>query len=330
MHWSGREFQKVASVVAAAGVLGLSGTVSAQAEEVTLRAASSFAAGTTFTREFERFIERVNKEGEGLVQIEYVGGPEAIPPFEIGNAVSSGIIDFANASGAFYTNVLPLGDALKLAEVSASEMRENGAYDIINKLHNDQMNVQYLARTGIGIPFHIYVNEEIDGTGLDGLSIRTTSTYRAFINALGGTPVQTAPGEVYTALERGVVDGYGWPAQGILDLGWQEHTQYRVDPGFYNVDVSFLVNLDTWNDMSDEQRAFLNEMAVWIESVNEENAEINGAEYERQAEAGIETIALEGEAADRWLSTAYTAGWAEAETIDAETVERLRPLMGGR
>ena len=54
--------------------------------------------------------------------------------------------------------------------------------------------------------------------------------------------VQTAPGEVYTALERGVVDGYGWPITGIFDLGWQEKTKYRVDPGFYTAEVSVLVN----------------------------------------------------------------------------------------
>ena len=300
------------------------------ADEVTLRAGSAFAAGTTFTREFERFVERVNEQGEGLVQIDFVGGPDAIPPFEMGNAVSEGVIDFANTSGAFYTNVLPLGDALKLAEKSAEEMRENGAWDFINELHNEQMNVQYLARTGIGIPFHIYTNTAIDTADLSGLDIRTTSTYRAFINALGGNPVQTAPGEVFTALERGVVDGYGWPAQGILDLGWDEQTSYRIDPGFYNVDVSFLVNLDTWNSLSDEQRAFLEEQAIWVESLNEENAAINEAEYAAQAEAGIETITLEGEAAEAWVETAYEAGWAEAEDIGAENARTLRELIGDR
>ena len=50
---------------------------------------------------------------------------------------------------------------------------------------------------------------------------------------LGANVVTTPPGEVYTALERGVVDGYGWPILGIFDLGWQEKTKYRVDPGFY-------------------------------------------------------------------------------------------------
>ena len=58
--------------------------------------------------------------------------------------------------------------------------------------------------------------------------------------------VQTAPGEVYTALERGVVDGYGWPTIGIFDLGWEKVTKVRFEPGFYAVDINVLVNLNTW------------------------------------------------------------------------------------
>ena len=56
----------------------------------------------------------------------------------------------------------------------------------------------------------------------------------------------TAPGEVYTALERGVIDGYGWPIHALFDLNWQEKTKYRVDPGFYNAEVSLIMNLDKY------------------------------------------------------------------------------------
>ena len=300
------------------------------AQEVTLRAVSAFGTTTTFSRDFLAFVERVNAEGEGLVQIDPIGGPEAMPPFEVGSAVSAGVVDMANVTGAFYGNLLPIADALKLAEKPTAEMRENGAHDYINRLHEERMNVHYLARTGIGTPFHIYLTQPIDGPSLEGLRIRTTSVYRAFINALGGVPVQTAPGEVFTALERGQVEGYGWPAQGILDLGWHEHTNYRVDPGFYDVEVSFLVNLDRWNSLSDEQRAFLEEMALWAEGLNDNNAEINEAEYARQAEAGVEAITLSEEHAETWLRTAYDAAWEEAESVDAEAVRELRPLIGDR
>lgn len=301
---------------------------SATAQEATLRAVSAFGVQTTFSREFMAFVERVNAEGAGVVQIDLLGGPEAMPPFEVGSAVSTGVVDIANVTGAFYGTLLPIADALKLAENSTAVMRANGAHDFINSLHETRMNVHYLARTGIGTPFHIYLTQPIAGPSLDGLRIRTTSVYRAFINALGGVPVQTAPGEVFTALERGQIDGYGWPAQGILDLGWHEHTRYRVDPGFYNVEVSFLVNLDAWRGLTDAQRAVLTEAAIWAEGQNDLNAERNAAEYARQAEAGVETIDL-GDT-EAWVATAYDAGWAEAAGVDAEAAAQLRALIGSR
>lgn len=302
----------------------------AAAQEVTLRAVSAFGVQTTFSREFMAFVNRVNEQGAGLVRIEMMGGPEAMPPSEVGSAVSNGVVDIANVTGAFYGNLLPIADALKMADISAAEMRENGAWALINELHETRMNVHYLARTGIGTPFHIYLTQPIAGPRLDGLRIRTTSVYRAFINALGGVPVQTAPGEVFTALERGQIEGYGWPAQGILDLGWHEHTAYRVDPGFYNVEVAFLVNLDAWNRLNDAQRAFLTEQAIWAESQNDLNPERNAAEYARQAEAGVETITLSPADAEAWLSAAYGAGWAEAAAVDADLAARLRALIGTR
>lgn len=314
----------------ATALTALTATTSLHAQEVTLRAVSAFGTTTTFSREFLAFVDRVNTQGAGLVQIDLLGGPEAMPPFEVGTAVSNGVVDMANVTGAFYGNLLPIADALKLADRTTAEMRENGAYDLINQLHEQRMNVHYLARTGIGTPFHIYLTQPVDGPSLTGLRIRTTAVYRAFINATGGVPVQTAPGEVFTALERGQIEGYGWPAQGILDLGWHEHTRFRVDPGFYNVEVAFLVNLDSWNRLNDDQRAFLSEAALWAEGLNDNNAALNEAEYARQAEAGVQAITLSPADAETWLTTAYDSAWAEAATVDADLAAQLRALIGSR
>jgi len=69
---------------------------SALAQEVTLRAVTAFAEKTTYSRGFEKFIERVNSEGKGKIQINYIGGPKAMPPFEVGNALKTGVVDIAN------------------------------------------------------------------------------------------------------------------------------------------------------------------------------------------------------------------------------------------
>ncbi|MEO8740894.1 MAG: TRAP transporter substrate-binding protein DctP [Casimicrobiaceae bacterium] len=298
------------------------------AEEVTLRAISAFQESTAFAKPFEAFIKKVNDEGKGLVHINYIGGPKAMPPFEVGNALKNGVVDIANVTGAFYTNLMPAADALKLAERTIQEQRKNGAWEYINKLHNEKLNAYYLARTGDGVPFHLYINKPIDKPDLHGMTIRVTPIYRAFFTALGANLVQTAPGEVYTALERGVIDGYGWPIQGIFDLGWQEKTKYRVDPGFYVVDVNFLVNLDTWKTkLNDKQRALLQRISIEIEATNADNAAINAAEMKRQAAAGIKTITFEGKDRETWLNTARDSGWAYIKQVAPQQADELRRLL---
>src|SRR5205807_3959221 len=226
----------------------------ATADEITLKAITAFAEGTTYSKPFERFIQRVNESGKGLVRINYIGGPKAMPPFEVGNALKGGVVDIANSTGAFYTNVMAESDAWKLTEHPMADLRRNGGYDAMAALYAQKMNAIFLARLVDNNPFHLYLNKPIDKADLTGLKLRITPVYRDFFQALGATVVQTAPGEVYTALERGVVDGYGWPITGVFDLGWNEKTKFRVDPGFYTAEVSVLVNKATWDRLSDAQK----------------------------------------------------------------------------
>lgn len=303
------------------------GTTAASAQEVTLRGATAFAQGTTFSKPFEAFVRWVNENGKGVVQINYIGGPEAVPTFELGNAVSSGVVDIANNTTAFYTNLLPEGDALHLATNTIQDQRANGCYELIDQMHQEKVNVKYLARTGDHINFHLYLTKPIDKPDLSGLTIRTTPVYRAMFEALGANLVRTAPGEVYTALERGSIDGYGWPIQGVLDLGWDEQTEYRVDPGFYQVDVNFLVNLDKWNSLTDEQRAVLEEGARVIEATNADNVAINETEAAKQLEAGIEVIEFSDADAEMWLATGQQAGWDAVTAVNAEAAEQLKACL---
>src|SRR6187455_3202078 len=125
----------IRTLFGAFGLVIAAGVSSAAAQEVTLKGVSSFAEKTQFSKNFERFIEKVNKDGKGIVQINYIGGPRAMPPFEVGNAVRSGVVDIANVPGAFYTNLLPAAEALKLQTKPMSEVRQNGGWELLNQLH---------------------------------------------------------------------------------------------------------------------------------------------------------------------------------------------------
>src|SRR5258706_2570181 len=260
-------------------LLGLSALLlanAAAAQEVTLKAVTAFTENATYSRPFERFISRVNEDGKGILRINYVGGPKAMPPFEVGNALKGGVVDIANATGAFYTNAMPEADAWKLTERPMSELRQNGGYAAMATIYAQKLNAVFLARLVDNNPFHLYVNKAISTPDLTGLKLRITPVYRDFFQALGGTVVQTAPGEGYTALERGVVDGYGWPSSGIFDLGWHEKTKYRVDPGFYTAEVSGLINKNSWDRLNEAQRDVLRKSAARgegeaVQGVGEEN-----------------------------------------------------------
>src|SRR5687768_1163243 len=286
--------------------------LAAQAQEATLKLVSAFGETTTYVKHMTPWIQKFNAEGKGIAQINFIGGPKAIPTFEVGTSVKNGVVEMAMSTGAFYTNLMPEADFLKLTQITIAEQRKNGAFDYINKVWNQKANMAYLARMVDETPFHLYLTKKIDKPDLTGLKIRTTPVYRDFFAAMGASLIQTPPGEVYTALERGVVDGYGWPIQGIFDLNWHEKTKFRVDPGFYNAEVSIVMNLDTWKKLSAKQRDYLQRQALALEAGNDSWKKVNEEDIRKQKEAGIQVISFDPATAKQFYDKAYEVGWAAA------------------
>ena len=310
-----------------AGSLFWALSLSVSAQELTLRMVSAFAENSYYVTRLQEWIAKVNGEGKGVLQINFIGGPKAIPTFEVGNAVKTGVVDLGLATGGFYTNVMPESDFLKLTQIPIAEQRKNGAFAAINELWNKKANMAYLGRLVENQPFHIYLTRKIDKPDLTGLKIRITPVYRDFFQALGANVVTTPPGEVYTALERGVVDGYGWPIGGIFDLNWQEKTKYRVDPGFYDAEVSIVMNLDKFKALTPSQRAYLEKQILALEAQNPTVwKNYSAEETARQEKAGIQVIRFDAPGTKKYLDTAYDAGWATAVKANPEFAEKLKTL----
>ena len=87
------------------------------------------------------------------------------------------------------------------------------------------------------------------------------------------------------------------------------------------------MNLDTWNGLTEQQRAKLAEGAAWMEELNNDNADRNASEYAAQAEAGIETITFSEADAETWIAAARDAGWAAVEEVDADLAQQMRACM---
>ena len=319
-----RFLRKAALVALAAALLA---PVAALAQEVTLRMVSAFSENSIYVVRLQKWIQKVNAEGKGTLQINFIGGPKAIPTFEVGNAVKTGVVDMAMSTGAFYTNLMPEADALKLTQIPIAEQRKNGAFELINEIWNKKANMYYVGRPIEFQPFHLYLNKKIDKPDLTGLKIRVTPVYRDFFMALGANVVTTAPGEVYTALERGVVDGYGWPIGGIFDLNWHEKTKFRVDPGFYMAEVSLVMNLDSWKKLAPRQREFLQKQVLAFEAENDFWIRDSEEETKRQAAAGIQTIKFDAGTYSQYVDKAYEVGWGSAIKASPEYGERMKKLF---
>src|SRR5688500_19742815 len=189
-----------AAAIAAAPAAG-------HAQQDIIRLVSALPDNATYVKHMMPWIQKFNADGRGVAQINFIGGPKAIPTFEVGTSVKNGVVEMAMNTGAFYTNLMPEADFLKLSQVTIAEQRKNGAFDYINKVWNQKANLVYLARMVDETPFHLYLTKKIDKPDLTGLKLRITPVYRDFFASMCASLIQTPTGDVYTALERGVVDG---------------------------------------------------------------------------------------------------------------------------
>lgn len=300
----------------------------AEAEEV-LRAVTAWPEEITDNDGFFTLQEKVNEMGKGIVRIDYLGGPEVFPTMEQINAVQNGVIDIVWLSAGYTVSNAPAANAIKLSRYTPKEARKNGVYDLWEEIYNKQANAHLIGKGMTGVEFHIYTVEEIRSIAdFEGKSIRVTPSYKDFIKEMGGSPITMSPGDVYTALERGIADGYGWIEHGIGDWGWDELTNYVIDPGFYQVDTLGLMNLDQWNSLSDEAKDVINRAALEMEKdmVNHYE-ELYEADRKKLKEKGIEVVTLEGEEAERYKNMAYEAVMNEVLRTSPEYGERVEDLL---
>ena len=223
---------------------------------------------------------------------------------------------------------LVVADAVKLSKLTPWEERRTGAFDFLNQQHQQKVNAVYLGRFSNGIQFHIYLNKKIDKPDFSGLKIRVTPVYKPFVEALGGVPVTTSPGEVYTALERGVVDGYGWPSIKISDFGWHEVTKYVIDPGFYQVDVCILINLDTWNRLPKDLQQVLTDVAKEVEhEASDYFTKIIKEERDHITNKGVQVLQFSPNDEKKYLETAYKSGWDRVFSKSAADAGKFKKMI---
>lgn len=295
----------------------LTALVSTQALAVDqITAVHAFPPSLIYTQSFLEFVDKVNERGDGVVQINVRGGPEVIGLSEQPDAVRNGVVDMAYTAASFYAGTVPERDAMVASNTNAIFARENGGIDLLNEIHQEKMGAYYLGWFDSGVSYNLYtINEPtIDADGnlsVSGLRLRSNPVYDAFFqDYLGAQPISLPTTDVYAALERSVVNATGWTQIGLKDLNWDRFLNYRIDPAFFSTDMGVIVNLDKWNQLSEESQQILQEVAIEHERESAETladlAETQQAELEAD---GMQVITLEGEVGERYAEAARDATW---------------------
>jgi TRAP-type C4-dicarboxylate transport system substrate-binding protein len=301
------------------------------AAEVTLKAVTVFPRNHVFNAPVFQMFDELNARGKGLLQIQYIGGPEAIPPTEQLAALQRGVFDIFVGAASYYDGQVPETGAHNASNKTAMELRKDGALDVLNKAFNAKANAQYLAYLGSGYTFYIFLKSEPKrtangGVDLQGLKIRGPSIYRPFYETQGITAVNIQVPEMYSALERGVIEGIGFPLMGMTNLGWEKLLKYRVMPAFWQGDVAIIANLDAWKKLDAKQKDFLQKAASDTERKAHESFQAESKREEQKLHAaGMKDVQPSPEEARKYAVAAHNSLWEQlGKRLSKAEVDNLR------
>lgn len=320
--------------------IGAAGTAGAQ--DFRWKMQSLWQAGTINQRVFEAFCENVETITDGRLAIDPLSVGAIVAYNETLDAVSVGILDAQHGGTGYFAGKDPAFAIL--ADL-------NGGYEDVRQLH---MWLHYGG--GLALARELFANYGLYYVGavswgvesipsktpvrtLDdfaGVKLRAPEGMSQLIfQRIGAAPVNIPGAEVYTALERGVVEAADWGTLGMNDdLGYHDIAPYPLYPGFHSAPMADVaVNMDRWNALPDDVKALV-EMAVrdfnrdMVESIGLQDAAVAAA----AAAEGVELIDWSREERRRFREVAvsvweeYAAGSEMATRIYESHVAFLRRL----
>ena len=229
------------------------------------------------------FIDMVNDRVPELTL--NMKGPEAVSPFEQLEPVQTGFYQFLFTHGGYHYGTTGIGMGMDAVNGDPDKRRDSGVWNFVDESYQ-AIGLKLIAMPTFGDGYHMVLREPIGPEGdLRGMKIRGTPVYKALIEHLGGSLVVLPPAEIYSALDKGTVDGAAWPVLGALGFKWYETAGYMMRPRFGDTTHLILMNLKSWNSLSKTQQGSLEQVGFDLERelysrfeklANEETAELIG------------------------------------------------------
>ena len=245
------------------------GTASAAyAQDMTLRFQSSDPAGNPNFALQKEWAESVSEMSEGRIEVEMLPVESIVAHNETQDAIAAGILDghitdtsyFSGKDPAFGLIANPVG-AWSDPSQMFDFMENGGGKELMNEML-EPYGLHFIGATTPGL--EAFVSKvPLDGVDdLEGLKLRAPEgMVQNVFAAAGAAPVNLPGSEVFTSLDKGVIDAADYntfstnAAQGLHDVA-----QHPVYPGFHSMPlIEVSMNKAKWDALPEELQAALEE-----------------------------------------------------------------------
>lgn len=211
------------------------------------------------------YIELVKELSGGDISIR-PSGPEVVPAGKQLQPVTAGVFDIIYTHGLYHTGVTGIGAAIDAVDGDIEKRRTSGIWEWVDKHYQETQNLKVLSIPTATTGFRFFLKAPMDeNEKLNGKKIRALPSYNKIVGSLGGTAVVIPFGELYSAAEKGVIDGLVWPSVGAVGFKFHEVTPYLAEPAFGTVSYLIMMNLDKWNGLDEATQKILNEAGHKLE-----------------------------------------------------------------
>src|SRR5215467_10451383 len=206
----------------------------------------------------ERIAERIAALSDGRIQVTVSAAGEVVPAFEVLDAVGSGVAEMGHTAAFYwqgkqpasvYFTTVPFGlvPSEHVAWVDAG-----GGQALWDELYAP-FGVKPFMGGNTGVCMGGWFRREIKSLeDVKGLKLRTLGLGGEIYRRLGATPQTTPPGEIFTSLQSGVIDGAEFVGPGSdIALGLFRFAQLYYSPGFNkpNGTGECIVSLKAWQGL---------------------------------------------------------------------------------
>jgi TRAP-type mannitol/chloroaromatic compound transport system substrate-binding protein len=218
----------------------------------------------------EVFAKAVAEATDNKFQIQVFAAGEIVPGLAAADAVQSGTVEMSHTSSYYYFGKDPtftFGTAVPFGlntRMQNSWWFFGGGAELMNNFYK-KFNIYALVAGNTGCQMGGWFRKEIrEVRDLQGLKFRIGGFAGTVLAKLGVVAQQIAGGDIYPALEKGVIDGAEWV--GPYDdekLGFQRIAPYYYYPGWWEGQATthYFFNLDRWNALTPTYQSILRSAA---------------------------------------------------------------------